>query len=234
MSEKVVIVTGATSGIGAATAKLLGSRGYSVCVNYRTSREQAEAIAASLPRAIAVQGNIMHESHILKLFEKAERELGPVTALVNNAGLSGERTPFADMPFDAISPIFAANVYGTMLCCREALRRMKPGGAIVNLSSMAAFGGGNQMSAYAASKGAVNSFTVGLAREAAALGIRVNAVAPGVIATEANADISDEKRSSLPMGRMGTTDEVAEAIAWLLSDAASYVSGSILPVSGAR
>ncbi|MBV8938583.1 MAG: SDR family oxidoreductase, partial [Alphaproteobacteria bacterium] len=182
------------------------------------------------------------EAEILALFAAVDAAFGPVTALVNNAALNrthGSGT-VEEMPLALIQEVFAVNVFGVFIACREAIKRMKPagGGAIVNVSSQAATFGGNKMAHYAASKAAVNTLTIALAREAAAHGIRVNAVSPAVIDTDAHKDADEERRrylnASLPMGRMGTPEETAEAIAWLLSPQASYISGAILPVSGAR
>lgn len=247
--SKVAIVTGGSRGIGAATAKLLGARGYSVAVNYARDAGAAGAVAEAVEqagaKAIAVQGDVAREEDIQRLFRETDARLGAVTALVNNAGMLNRATRVADMTADAIARVLAVNTLGSILCAREAIRRMSTrtggaGGAIVNLSSVAArMGGANEFVDYAASKGAIDSFTIGLSREVAAEGIRVNAVRPGLILTDIHASVGDPDRpeklkSAIPIGRPGTAEEVAEAICWLLSDAASYVSGTILEVTGAR
>lgn len=225
---KVALITGGAKGIGAATARRLSAEGYAVGINYLSSAVHAITLATSLPNAIAVKCDIASPYNIISLFDKIESTLGPITALVNNAAVMGARHEFIYDCGNA-RKILETNIYGTMLCSQEALKRMKPGSSIVNLSSQAAISGGHQMAAYAASKAAINSFTVSLARESAPLGVRVNAVSPGIIG-EAPA----KRIASCPMARAGTPEEVAEVIAWLLSDKASYVSGAILPISGAR
>lgn len=243
---KVAIVTGASRGIGAATARVLAEQGYAVAVNYLTQRTSAEqvvdAISKAGGKAIAVQADMGIEADILRLFDTADHDLGPLTALVNNAALNRTHGSGAveEMPWELVESVFRTNVFGIFASCREALLRMKKagGGAIVNVSSEAGRFGGNKMAHYAASKAAVNTFTVAFAREAAVHNIRVNAVSPGVIDTDAHAGSPPERlaalSSSMPMGRMGKAVEVAHTIAWLLSDAASYVSGSIVGVTGAR
>ncbi len=230
--QKIAIVTGASKGIGAACARKLAASGYKVCVNYRESRKEAEALAKEIG-GIAVQADMGVEADIIRLFETVDRELGPVTALVNNAAVSAVG-PVEKLAWQELDTIFRVNVLGTFTACREALKRMKGGGAIVNLSSEAAKFGGNQMAAYAASKAAVSTFTLAFAREAAAKGVRVNAVSPGIIDTEANSGIPAEKLKSIPLGRMGKPEEVAETVVWLLSEQASYVSSAVLSVAGAR
>lgn len=242
--NKVAIVTGASRGIGAATATLLAENGYAVCINYLSAKEKAEAIADTIRsqsgQAIAIQADMGREQDILHLFEKADEAFGPVTALVNNAGLNGGICEVEHITADQLQRVFATNVFGTMLACREAVRRMKQngGGSIVNITSEAARFGGNRLSHYAASKAALNTFTIGFAREVADCGIRVNAVSPGVIDTEIHHASPPDRIAnlihSLPMKRMGTPREVSELIHWLLSDAASYISGTIIPVAGAR
>ncbi len=241
----VMIVTGAARGIGAATARLAGARGYAVAVNYRTAQQRAEALAVEIEsaggRAIVVQGDVAEEADMVRLFETVDRVLGPVTALVNNAGITGPVRRVADIDLPTLRSVFDINVIGCVLAAREAVRRMSTerggkGGAIVNVSSRASgLGSGGEFIHYAASKGAVDSFTTGLARELAREGIRVNAVNPGLIDTE----IHEEGRLArmlpvVPMARVGTAEEVAEAILWLLSDAASYVTGAFVHVSGGR
>jgi NAD(P)-dependent dehydrogenase (short-subunit alcohol dehydrogenase family) len=242
--KKVAIVTGASRGIGAATAKLLARNGYAVCVNYSTGKEQAHevvtAIEADGGTALAVQADVSLEADIINMFDTVEKELGPISALVNNAGLTGNRCPVEEVTADCLHSVFATNVYGTFLCCREAVKQMKThiGGSIVNISSEAARFGGNRLAHYAASKAAINAFTIGFAREIAQYNIRVNTISPGIIDTEMHANTLPERvqalKNTVPMGRMGTVNEVAESILWLLSDKASYLSGTVIPVAGGR
>lgn len=244
-----LIVTGASRGIGAAVALLAGRRGYAVAVNFRSGDAEARTIADEIVagggRAIAIQADIASEADIVRMFETAERELGPIKALVNNAGVTGGFARVEDLTSVAIEKVFAVNVAGAMLCAREAVRRMSTrrggaGGAIVNISSRAArIGSAGEWVHYAASKGAIDSFTIGLAREVALEGIRVNAVAPGLIETELHAANGDPRRlerliPSMPMQRAGLPEEVAEGVLWLLSPAASYTTGAILDISGGR
>jgi NAD(P)-dependent dehydrogenase (short-subunit alcohol dehydrogenase family) len=248
-NKRAVIVTGASRGIGAATARLLGAHGYPVVVNFVKNEVAAGSIVRDIVssggKALAIRADIAQESEILHLFEISDRELGPLGGLVNNAAVTGGFARVQDLSLKPLAEIFAVNIAGAMLCAREAVRRLSTanggaGGSIVNISSIAArTGAAGEWVHYAASKGAINSFTVGLAREVATEGIRVNAVAPGLIATDLHADNGAPDRllrlqSSIPMGRPGTAAEVAEAVAWLLSDAASYVTGSILEVGGGR
>jgi len=244
MTDKIAIVTGASRGIGAATAKLLGQKGYAVCVNYMKSADKAEAVANSIVKlggkAITVQANISKEKDILAMFELVDSEFGPVTALVNNAGNSGGFREVREITLEQLQSVFSVNVYGAFICAREAVKRMMQvgEGSIVNVSSEAGKFGGNSLTHYAASKAALNAFTVGFAREVAPYNIRVNAVSPGVIDTDAHNDITDERlatlKNSLPMGRMGSPEEVAETIVWLLSNKSSYISGAIVSVAGGR
>jgi NAD(P)-dependent dehydrogenase (short-subunit alcohol dehydrogenase family) len=240
-----VIVSGASGGIGAATARLAARHGYSVAVHYRSNRKRAEALVeevlASHGRAAAIRADIAIESDVMSLFETVEGTLGPVSALVNNAGTAGERAPVDALTIDNLRQVVDTNLIGCFLCCREAVRRMRARnrGAIVNVSSTAAVGGGNGIVAYAATKAGIEALTVGLAREVGPLGIRVNAVRPGVIDTPMNAfDRDPEARArvdkSVPLGRIGDPAEVAAAILWLLSDEASFVHGAVLTVSGGR
>lgn len=242
--KKVAIVTGASRGIGAATAKLLAEHGYAVCVNYNSAKDKAETlvneIRAKGGKAIAVKADLASEVDIINLFAIVDLELGPVTALINNAGTNGGICEVENITADCLHSVFATNVYGTFIASREAVKRMKQhgGGSIVNVSSEAAKFGGNKLAHYAASKAAINTFTIGFAREVAPYNIRVNTVSPGVIDTEMHHASPPDRIASLlktlPMGRMGTPDEVAELIFWLLSDKSSYISGAILPVTGSR
>lgn len=247
--EPVLLVTGGSRGIGAATAKLAAQRGHAVAVNYANNREAAEevvqAITASGGRAIAVQGDVAVEEQVLAMFDVVDRELGRLTALVNNAGVVDMSAKVADMSFARLRRMFDINVIGSIVCAREAVKRMSTqhggaGGAIVNVSSAASrLGSPGQYVDYAAAKGAIDAFTMGLAKEVAAEGIRVNAVRPGLIETEIHASggIPDRVKQLahlVPMQRGGSAEEVAEAIMWLLSDQASYVTMSLVDVSGGR
>lgn len=247
--KRCLVITGASRGIGAAVARLSGTRGYPVAVNFAkdeaAAQEVVRDIASAGGRAAAIRADIAREADILRLFETAERELGPIGGLVNNAAVTGGFARVQDVTTAALTEVFNVNVVGTMLCAREAVRRMSTirggnGGSIVNISSIAArTGSSGEWVHYAASKGAVNSFTLGLAREVATEGIRVNAVAPGLIATGLHAANGEPDRllrlmPSIPMHRPGLPEEVAEAVLWLLSPAASYVTGSILEIGGGR
>jgi NAD(P)-dependent dehydrogenase (short-subunit alcohol dehydrogenase family) len=248
-SQGALIVTGAGRGIGAAVAKLAGERGFRVAVNYARNAQAAADVArhivSSGGRATVIQADISREEEIVRLFEYAEGELGPITGLVNNAGITGGFARVEAITCATLTQVFAVNVIGAMLCAREAVRRMSTrkggrGGVIVNISSRAAeIGGAGEWVHYAASKGALDTFTLGLAREVADEGIRVNAVAPGHVLTELHATSGDPDRMTrlaptIPMGRAGTPEEIAEAVMWLLSPAASYTTGAILAVSGGR
>jgi NAD(P)-dependent dehydrogenase (short-subunit alcohol dehydrogenase family) len=248
-ARKVILVTGAARGIGAAVARLAAGKGYAVCVNYLHSQRAAEdlvaAIGASGGSAIAVQGDVAVEDDVVQMFRRIDDALGRVTALVNNAGILERQSRVEDMDAARVTRVLATNVTGSFLCAREAIRRMSmrlggPGGAIVNVSSRAArLGGPGEYVDYAASKGAIDTLTIGLAKEVAADGIRVNAVAPGLIHTDIHARGGEPGRverlkDAVPMKRGGTADEVARAILWLLSDGASYVTGATIDVSGGR
>ena len=242
----VMIVTGGSRGIGAATARLAATRGYAVCVNCRKERAVAEALVRELDgKAIAVAADVAEEADVVHLFETVDRELGPVTALVNNAGIVDTGTRVEAISAARLQRMFAVNVFGSFLCAREAVKRMSrrhggKGGVIVNLSSIAArLGGPGEYVDYAAAKGAIDTFTVGLAKEVGAEGIRVNAVRPGIIRTEIHQSSGDPGRlerigAMAPLGRPGEAAEVARVIVWLASEEASYMSGAIVDVSGGR
>ena len=247
--SKVVIVTGGSRGIGAATALLAAKQGYAVCVNYQTRMEAAdtvvEAVESEGGRAIAVAGDVSSAEKVVRIFEETEAKLGPVTALVNNAGILEQQMRVEAMTPERWSRVLAINVIGSFLCAREAVKRMSTksggsGGAIVNVSSIAAkLGAPGEYVDYAASKAAVDALTIGLAKEVADESIRVNAVRPGVIYTEIHAsgdepDRVERVKESVPMKRGGSPEEVAQAILWLLSDEASYVTGTFVDVSGGR
>jgi NAD(P)-dependent dehydrogenase (short-subunit alcohol dehydrogenase family) len=245
-----MIVTGGSRGIGAATARLAALAGYDVCINYVRDTGAAERVAADVRaagrRALVVQADVAREADVERMFQATDRELGRVSALVNNAAIPGEgRRRVESLQADKVNALLAANVTGSIICAREAIRRMSTkhggaGGAIVNVSSLASrLGAAGLWVDYAASKGAIDSFTIGLAQEVAEEGIRVNAVRPGLIDTDIHllSGIPDRLARSaklIPMKRAGTAEEAAQAILWLASPAASYVSGAILDVGGAR
>ena len=245
----VMVVTGGARGIGAATARLAAQRGYAVCVNYLRNAEAAQRVVREIEaaggRAIAVAGDVAKESDVIRIFETAARELGPVTALVNNAGILEQQGRLDEMSAARFERVFATNITGAFLCAREAVRRMSTkhggtGGGIVNVSSRASvLGSPGEYVDYAASKGAVDTLTIGLAREVAEEGIRVNAVRPGVIYTGIHASGGEPGRvervkAGVPMKRGGQPEEVAQAILWLLSEESSYSTGTFIEVSGGR
>ena len=247
--SQVVLVTGGSRGIGAATARLAAERGYAVCITYKSNRAAAESVVDAIARqggkALALEGDVGVEPDVVRMFERLDTAFGRITALVNNAGILERQMRVDEMTADRLQRVLTANVVGSFLCAREAVRRMSTrrggsGGAIVNLSSAAArLGSPGEYVDYAASKGAIDTFTIGLAKEVAAEGIRVNAVRPGVIYTDIHASGGEPERvervkNSVPMLRGGTADEVARAILWLLSDAASYSTGTFIDVSGGR
>ncbi|MBA2963061.1 MULTISPECIES: SDR family oxidoreductase [Ramlibacter] len=247
--EQVILVTGGSRGIGAATARLAAARGWAVAVNYAANAAAADTVVRAIQSAggtaLAVQADVAREEQVLAMFEQVEARLGRLTGLVNNAGVVDVAARVEEMSTERLQRMFAINVIGSMVCAREAIRRMSTrhggsGGAIVNLSSAAArLGAPGQYVDYAAAKGAIDAFTIGLAKEVAAEGIRVNAVRPGLIETEIHAsggipDRVQQLAHLVPMQRGGGADEVAEAIVWLLSPQASYTTMSLVDVSGGR
>lgn len=245
--RKVCIVTGAARGIGAATALALASRGYAVCVNYVTARDAAEGVRAAIEQtggeAMTCNADVSRGDEVAALFAAVDRRFGAVTALVNNAGISGGRHAIADLDAATFQRVVGVNLVGTFLCIKEAVARMGrsrggEGGAIVNLSTAAVRTGGRRIAAYVAAKAGIEGLVQALAAELAEDGIRINAVAPGIIATEQqpldDAQWLARAAASVPLGRLGTADEVAAAIAWLLSDEAAYVTGTVLDVTGGR
>jgi NAD(P)-dependent dehydrogenase (short-subunit alcohol dehydrogenase family) len=244
---KSVIVTGASRGIGAATARLAARHGYRVCVNYHTNAAAAAQVVADIEssggQAIAIRADTGDSDQIDAMFGTVDEQIGPLHALINNAGISGERGPLAEVDIENLRRVLEVNIIGYFLCARQAVRRMAisrggKGGCIVNITSQAGQFGGDRLTPYAASKGAVNTFTIGLSREVADDGIRVNAVSPGLIDTDQHSEMGEEARrkaiGSIPFSRMGTVEEVAETAMWLVSDQASYVTGAVLPVAGGR
>jgi len=247
--DKVLIVTGGSRGIGAATARLAAQRGYAVCVNYVANAAAAQQVVADIEaaggRAIAVGADVAVEADVVRLFQTVDAQLGPLTALVNNAGILETQMRVESMTAERLNRIFATNITGYFLCAREAVRRMSTksggqGGAIVNVSSGAARSGSpNEYVDYAASKGATDTFTMGLAHEVATEGIRVNAVRPAFIYTDIHARGGEPNRierikPNIPMRRGGQVEEVANAILWLLSDEASYSTGTFIDVTGGK
>jgi len=247
--KQVIVITGGSRGIGKATAIKAAEKGYAVCINYKSNKDAAgevvDTINNSGGKAIAVQADIAVEAKVIKLFKAVDDSLGIITALVNNAGILEAQSLVVNMSAERFEKVFATNVIGTFLCAKEAVKRMSlqsggKGGAIVNVSSKASTHGGSfEYVDYAASKGAVDTFTMGLAKEVAADGIRVNGVRPGVIYTEIHASGGEAGRvdriaPTVPMKRGGQPEEVADAILWLLSDEASYITGVLVDVTGGR
>ncbi|QLE87188.1 SDR family oxidoreductase [Shewanella sp. Scap07] len=246
-SQKVVLITGAGRGIGAATARLFAAKNYAVCINYKTNVDAASALAKEITakggRCITVQADVACESDVIRLFETTDKQLGPLSVLVNNAGILRPQSRLEDMTAERVNSILVNNVTSYFICSREAVKRMSArhggnGGTIVNISSGAARSGSpNEYIDYAASKGAIDTLTKGLALEVAAEGIRVNCVRPGFIYTDMHADGGDAKRVErlepiIPLRRGGTANEVAEAIYWLASDKSSFSTGNYLDVTG--
>lgn len=247
--NKIIIITGASRGIGAATAKRAAAQGYAVCVNYLRQQKTAEKIVAEIlsdgGKAIAVSADISNESDVVRMFETVDVQLGTVSALVNNAGILQKQMRVDEMSAERLNRIFSVNITGYFLCARQAVKRMSTryggsGGAIVNVSSAASrLGSAGEYVDYAASKGAIDTLTTGLSQEVASEMIRVNAVRPGFIYTDIHAnggepDRVDRIKTAIPMQRGGQPEEVANAIMWLLSDAASYVTGTFIDAAGGR
>ncbi|WP_323121630.1 SDR family oxidoreductase [Burkholderia alba] len=248
-AAKVVLITGASRGIGRAAARLAGARGWHVGINYAhdetAARTSADEVRAAGGQACLVRGDVADETDVIAMFDTVQTAFGRLDALVNNAGIVAPSLPLAEMTSDRLKRMFDVNVLGAYLCAREAARRLStdrggPGGAIVNVSSIAArLGSPNEYVDYAGAKGAVDTLTLGLAKELGPHGVRVNAVRPGLIETEIHASGGQPGRAArlgslTPLGRAGEAHEVAEAIVWLLSDAASYVTGTLLDVGGGR
>jgi len=249
LEKKVVLITGGSRGIGAETAILAASKGWYVCISYKSKKEEAMNVVSHIERdggrALAVQADIRLEGDIVRLFQETDNNFGRLDALVNNVGIVAKQSKLIDMDAARIQDVLNVNVLGSFLCSREAIKRMSKeqggkGGVIVNLSSAAArLGSPNEFIDYAASKGAIDSMTLGLSKEVAEEGIRVNAVRPGLIETEMHADAGDINRPEklkefIPMKRAGSAQEVAQSIVWLISSEASYVNGALLDVAGGR
>jgi NAD(P)-dependent dehydrogenase (short-subunit alcohol dehydrogenase family) len=246
---KIMLVTGGGRGIGAATAILAATRGFDVAINYRENKSTAESVVAEIQRsgrrAVAIQGDVASEADVIRVFEAVDKSLGTLTALVNNAGILMKQSPVLEMSAERLNSVFGVNTIGPFLCSREAVKRMSTrlggkGGSIVNVSSTAIKQGGPfEYVDYAASKGALEVLTIGLAKEVAAEGIRVNAVRPGIVYTDIHASGGepgrvDRLKHTVPMQRGGLPEEVAKAILWFLSDESSFTTGGLLDVSGGR
>jgi NAD(P)-dependent dehydrogenase (short-subunit alcohol dehydrogenase family) len=247
--HKIILITGGSRGIGAATAKLAAQRGYAVAISYVSNKVAADEVVNKITsaggKAMAMQADVANESDVVRMFQQVDQTLGKLTALVNNAGIIDLHSRVEDMDAARLNRIFATNITGSFLCAREAIKRMSSkhggaGGAIVNMSSAASrIGSPGEYVDYAASKGAIDSFTLGLSKEVAAENIRVNAVRPGVIYTDIHASGGepgrvDRVKDTVPMKRGGTAEEVAQTVLWLLSDEASYTTGAIVDVAGGR
>ena len=245
--RSIALITGASRGIGAATATLMASQGWHIIVNFHKNQQAADAVVTAITQlggsATAIQADLRHESDIVQLFQRIDELDGELTALVNNVGILEQKMPLVEMTADRINRVLQANVTSAFICCREAVKRMSTtsegkGGSIVNVSSVASrLGAAFEYVDYAASKGAMDSLTLGLSKEVAAEGIRVNAVRPGLIYTDIHASGGEPGRvdrlaKQLPMKRGGQPEEVAQAIAWLSSDSASFVTGSFIDLAG--
>lgn len=245
MARPVLLIAGGSRGIGASTCRLAGARGYDVAVNFKSNAKAAgsvvDAVKAAGGKAVAIQGDMVDEATIMRVFDEAAKELGPITHFVHSAGIGGKNSKLEAATAQTLREVIDVNLYGGLLCAREAVRRMStarggPGGSIVLISSIASVtGGAGEYVFYAAAKGGIDALTNGLAREVAREGIRVNAIRPGPTKTDIHEPGRLERITPLlPMGRPGEPDEIAETILFLLSDAASYISGAVLNVSGAR
>jgi len=245
MARPILLIAGGSRGIGASTCRLAGARGYDVAVNYKSNAKAAadvvDAVKAAGGKAVAIQGDMIDEATVVRVFDEAAKGLGPITHFVHSAGIGGKNSKLEAATAQTLREVIDVNLYGGLLCAREAVRRMStarggPGGSIVLISSIASLtGGAGEYVFYAAAKGGIDALTNGLAREVAKEGIRVNAIRPGPTKTDIHEPGRLERITPLlPMGRPGEPDEIAETILFLLSDAASYISGAVLNVSGAR
>lgn len=242
--EQIILITGGSRGIGAATAKLAATKGYTIGINYRSNQQAAKQVIHDIHqaggKAFAIKADISEEKQVLEMFEKLDAHGGELRGLVNNAGILFRASPVVEMSVERWQKVYNTNMIGTFLCSRESIKRMKSGASIVNVSSIAAkLGAAFEYVDYAASKGAMDSFTIGLANELAAKNIRVNGVRPGLIYTDIHADSGnpnrvDELGKNVPMGRGGNPEEVAESIMWLISEKSSYITGSNIDIGGGR